>query len=569
MITTLNEEIANLNNQLSKEKSTVSSLQEEKKKLKSDFKTREDELLDKQIQLDNKIKELDNILIKMGQSIQTMHMLSPKPDSFYHTEQKMALVDARLKNFKIQFLKEAAKFVRDFKSLEKEAGESLAKHKALEFEIERLLRAVVSDQKDTTKGMSANTKFVNQSTSGTKLYSVTPFLNSKVIPKVVKMNDLSKHVTSNSVPTNTESKVMTNDKVIAPGIFRINSFNTSREDKFVPINQTRASIRTKLITVSETHVITKKGVNSNSNDLSSTRNDKSEVVCAMCKQCLITANHDVCVLTYVTDMNSCGDKYSANVSKTANKRKHKLTGKKAKKVGSKERLGLPKPRKLITCLRTRRIFDLKGKIFTSSESECQSDNSQGSSNMFMFLGTVHFGHDHISAIMGYGDLQRGNILITTVYFVNGLGHNLFSVGQFCDSDLEEMASASPICLMAHATSTKKKKKASHPPKPVANSKQRLHLLHMDLCGTIRVKSINGKRYVLMIVDDYSHYNWVHFLRSKDEAPEEIKTFLKKITILLQAPVIIVIIDNGTKFKNQFLKQYFDSVGISHQASSIR
>ncbi|GKC60337.1 hypothetical protein Tco_1087935 [Tanacetum coccineum] len=90
-ITTLNEEISNLNNQLSKEKSTVSSLLEEKKKLKFDFKIREDELLDKQIQLENKIKKLDNILVKTGQSIQTMHMRSPKPDSFYHTEHKMAL----------------------------------------------------------------------------------------------------------------------------------------------------------------------------------------------------------------------------------------------------------------------------------------------------------------------------------------------------------------------------------------------------------------------------------------------------------------------------------------------
>ncbi|GJW10243.1 hypothetical protein Tco_1576070 [Tanacetum coccineum] len=90
MITTLNEEIASLNNQLSKEKSTISYLQQEKN-LKSDFKIREDELLDKQIQLKKKIKELDNILVKMGQSIQTMHMLSPNPDSFYHTEQKMAL----------------------------------------------------------------------------------------------------------------------------------------------------------------------------------------------------------------------------------------------------------------------------------------------------------------------------------------------------------------------------------------------------------------------------------------------------------------------------------------------
>ncbi|GKC79374.1 retrovirus-related pol polyprotein from transposon TNT 1-94 [Tanacetum coccineum] len=75
-ITTLNEEISNLNNQLSKEKSTVSSLQEEKKKLKSDFKIREDEHLDKQIQLENKIKELDTFLVKTGQSIYLHHDIS-------------------------------------------------------------------------------------------------------------------------------------------------------------------------------------------------------------------------------------------------------------------------------------------------------------------------------------------------------------------------------------------------------------------------------------------------------------------------------------------------------------
>nr|GFB27755.1 hypothetical protein [Tanacetum cinerariifolium] len=68
-IMTLNEEISYLNKQLSMEKLTLSSLLEEKKKLKSDFKIREDELLDKQIQLEKRIKELDNILVKMGQSI--------------------------------------------------------------------------------------------------------------------------------------------------------------------------------------------------------------------------------------------------------------------------------------------------------------------------------------------------------------------------------------------------------------------------------------------------------------------------------------------------------------------
>nr|GEX06562.1 retrovirus-related Pol polyprotein from transposon TNT 1-94 [Tanacetum cinerariifolium] len=177
-----------------------------------------------------------------------------------------------------------------------------------------------------------------------------------------------------------------------------------------------------------------------------------------------------------------------------------------------------------------------------------------------------------------------------------------------------MASASPICLMARASSTKswlwhqrlshlnfdtindlarndlvacllkfkyhkeylcpsceqrKSKRASHPPNPVPNSRQRLHLLHMDLCGPMRIASINGKWYILVIVDDYSRYTWVHFLRSKDEAPAVIITFLKRITVLLQYPVIIIRTDNGTEFKNQMLKVYFDSVGISHQMSSIQ
>ncbi|GJR39377.1 retrovirus-related pol polyprotein from transposon TNT 1-94 [Tanacetum coccineum] len=152
------------------------------------------------------------------------------------------------------------------------------------------------------------------------------------------------------------------------------------------------------------------------------------------------------------------------------------------------------------------------------------------------------------------DLLKGNCTI-----------NLYTI------NLHEMASASLIYLMACATSTIswKKKKSSHPPKPVPNSKQRLHLLHMHLCGPMKVESINGKRYILVIVDNYSRYTWVHFLRSNDEEPEELKTFLKKIIVLLQALVIIVRTNNGIEFKNQVLKEYFDGVGISHQASSVR
>nr|GEX24690.1 hypothetical protein [Tanacetum cinerariifolium] len=132
-------------------------------------------------------------------------------------------IDAKVQNFKIQFLKEAAKFVQDFKSLAKEAGESIVKHKALELEIKCLLRAVV--------------------------------------------------ITSNLVPATKEPKVVENDKVIAPRMIKIDPYKTSREDKFVPIYNVRANIRTNQITILEPHVITKKVVNSDSNSFSSTRVD--------------------------------------------------------------------------------------------------------------------------------------------------------------------------------------------------------------------------------------------------------------------------------------------------------
>ncbi|GKB37101.1 integrase, catalytic region, zinc finger, CCHC-type containing protein [Tanacetum coccineum] len=71
----------------------------------------------------------------------------------------------------------------------------------------------------------------------------------------------------------------------------------------------------------------------------------------------------------------------------------------------------------------------------------------------------------------------------------------------------------------------KSKKSSHPPKMVTSTHSKLELIHIDLCGPMRVESINGKRYILVIVEDYSRYTWVYFLRTKDEAPDMIKKFI--------------------------------------------
>ncbi|GJX40461.1 retrovirus-related pol polyprotein from transposon TNT 1-94 [Tanacetum coccineum] len=200
-----------------------------------------------------------------------------------------------------------------------------------------------------------------------------------------------------------------------------------------------------------------------------------------------------------------------------------------------------------------------------------------------FIGTVRFGNDHFGAIMGYGDYVIGDSVISRVYYVEGLGHNLFSVGQFCDSDLEvafrkhscyvrdtdgvelikgsrgsnlytisveDMMKSSPICLLSKASKNKswlwhrrlnhlnfgtindlarkdlvrglprlkfekdhlcsacqlgKSKKHTHKPKTENTNLEVLNTLHMDLCGPMRVQTINGKKYILVIVDDFSRF----------------------------------------------------------------
>ncbi|GJX15620.1 retrovirus-related pol polyprotein from transposon TNT 1-94 [Tanacetum coccineum] len=112
----------------------------------------------------------------------------------------------------------------------------------------------------------------------------------------------------------------------------------------------------------------------------------------------------------------------------------------------------------------------------------------------------------------------------------------------------------------------KSKKSSHQPKAKDTNQEKLYLLHMDLYGPMRVARINGKRYILVIVDDYSRFTWVRFLRTKDKAPEAIIKCIKNIQVRLNATVLNVQTDNGTKFVNQTLREFYENVGITHQTS---
>nr|GFA51404.1 retrovirus-related Pol polyprotein from transposon TNT 1-94 [Tanacetum cinerariifolium] len=115
----------------------------------------------------------------------------------------------------------------------------------------------------------------------------------------------------------------------------------------------------------------------------------------------------------------------------------------------------------------------------------------------------------------------------------------------------------------------KSKKKSHKPKSENTNQEKLYLLHMDLYGPMRVESVNGKKYILVIVDDYSRFTWVKCLRSKDEAPDFIINFLKIIQVRLKVSVCRIRTDNGTEFGNQTLREYYEQVGISHETSVAR
>nr|GEU65857.1 hypothetical protein [Tanacetum cinerariifolium] len=188
------------------------------------------------------------------------------------------------------------------------------------------------------------------------------------------------------------------------------------------------------------------------------------------------------------------------------------------------------------------------------------DRSQLTNFVNKFLGTVKFGNDHVVNIMGYGDYKIGNVTISRVYFVEGLEQGLVRGLPKLKFEKDHLCSA---CEMV------KSKKKSHKPKSKDTNQEKLYLLHMDLCGPMRVKSVNGKKYILVIVDDYSRFIWVKCLRSKDEAPDFIIKFLKMIQVRLKVPVRRIRTDNGTEFVNQTLREYYKQVGIFHETSVAR
>ncbi|GKC22270.1 retrovirus-related pol polyprotein from transposon TNT 1-94 [Tanacetum coccineum] len=185
----------------------------------------------------------------------------------------------------------------------------------------------------------------------------------------------------------------------------------------------------------------------------------SELLYVKCNGCMLSDNHDLCVLDFINDVNAHNK--SKSVKKSSKRKVWKPTGKAVQIVLWYLDFGCSK--------------------------HMTGDRSQLTNFINKYLGTVKFGNDHVAKILGYGDYQIGNVTISRVYYVEGLRHNLFSVGQLCDSNLEvafrqhtcfirnlegvdiltgsrgnnmyslslgDMMASSPICLLSKASKTK-------------------------------------------------------------------------------------------------------------------
>ncbi|GJW51460.1 retrovirus-related pol polyprotein from transposon TNT 1-94 [Tanacetum coccineum] len=296
------------------------------------------------------------------------------------------------------------------------------------------------------------------------------------------------------------------------------------------------------------------------------------VVCVTCVKCVFNSNHNACVSNFTNEVNARTKKpQGVPISTRGPKRKANQT------------VAPPIRKQLLQNPLSRNPGVTLG---------CFEKTNRTNHPIHRRLW-MHKAHDRKSQVAIYGDLVQGNITIKRVYYVEGLNHNLFSVGQLCDVDLkvafqkstcfvrdlqgndlltgnhgsdlytitrQKISSPTPICFMAKATPTQawlwhrklyhlnfdtinllskkdimnslpnlkyvkdhlcsscelgKANRSTFKTKTVPSSKGRLNSLHMDLCGPMRIKSINGKKYILVIVDDYSRYTWTHFLRSKD------------------------------------------------------
>ncbi|GJT63789.1 retrovirus-related pol polyprotein from transposon TNT 1-94 [Tanacetum coccineum] len=293
-------------------------------------------------------------------------------------------------------------------------------------------------------------------------------------------------------------------------------------------------------------------------DVKHSPNANSVIICATCKKSMFDGVHDMCLLDFVKNENS-----------------HAKSDKNHIKQNIWKPTSLRKNAKIIE---SRNVNNSEPKHIRGSNATDIPLSSSLVNDRWSRSSSVRFENDQIARI-----IRKNTYLIRNLEGVDLLSGsrdtNLYIIsldGMMKSSLISKDGLARGIPRLkfkkdhlCSACALGKRKKSSHQPKAEDTNQEKLYLLHMDLCGPMRVASINGKRYILVIVEDYSRFTWVRFLRTKDETPVAIIKCIKNIKVCLNAFVCNVRTDNGTEFVNQTLREFYESIGISHQTSVAR
>nr|GEU77001.1 retrovirus-related Pol polyprotein from transposon TNT 1-94 [Tanacetum cinerariifolium] len=611
-----NEQFTDFEKEINYLKQTHSEQSKEKELLtktfnvfKNESKEKEAKNIDTEIALEMKVKELDSIVCKIGQSTQTVHMLT-KPQVFYDNNLKQPL------GFQKPFYLKKAQHIRpmlyDGNVINKETNVILIvdSEETLMLEEEsrsKMLLKQSDPMKFKGKYIVDNVSQVeNATTIALRMYKLDPVI---LDPKVKNNMEAQEYYLKHTMEQVVILKELIQELL---GYVRDTCPDIHKpSEKLVtvtPINK-KKTVRFVDSVTSSGNIPKPSGSTKNDRILrtpSSNEKNKVEVQSRKVKSSLNKRNSDLKIMNVHAKSVSKKNKKCKEWKPTGNVfnsigYKWKPTGRNFTLVGNvcsltrltatkKCLLSKPKVAKYMTAkkmeLATSQGFDTLVALLSSSLIDCRL------SKFFCDLEVAFKKHTcFVRNLEGVDLLLRSQ------------GTNLYSLST------GDMMASSPICLLSKAIKTKswlwhrclshlnfgainhlarhslvrglprlkfqkdhlcsayamgKRKKQSHKPKSEDTNQEKLYLLHMDLYGTMRVASINGKKYILIIVDDYSRFTWMKFLASKDEAPDFIIKFLKMIQVRLNATVKNIRTDNETEFANQTLRDYYELVGISHE-----
>ncbi|GJY26883.1 retrovirus-related pol polyprotein from transposon TNT 1-94 [Tanacetum coccineum] len=376
--------------------------------------------------------------------------------------------------------------------------------------------------------------------------------------------------------------------------------------------------------------------NRNANVQHSKLNVNSELLCVKCNGCMLSDNHDLCVLDFINDVNARTK--SNSVKKSAKRKVWKPTGKVFTNIGYTWRptgrtftivgnacpltritttaevplrkptaLESDTPKPIVTLVYSRKPRKSKTNVPVSKTKIIKSisaNKKEPSKSWGSIVSDVPSSsldecrNDHVAKILGYGDYQIGNVTISRVYYVKGLGHTLFSVGKFYDSNLEvafrqhtcfirnlegvdlftgsrgnnlytlslgDMMASSPICLLSKASKTKSwlwHRRLSHLNFGVINLLARHGLVR----GLARLKFEN----------DHLCSTCAMGKARRNPKNLNLKTPTKKNSISCTwifvdqyVSQVLTERNNGIEFFNQTLREYYEKVDISHETFVAR